>query len=639
MTTQRAWAADPALRPWEQGHPSPEPSTAHRSSVHDAGPGEAPGDAAAFGGTPTAAAGNWPGTGTSKSWASNPSLTPWSDASVRAPEPEEAPAAPATAIPEVIPLAHDDRVGRGAQRPDKHGVDEHASTGTIGAPPWVSSGDGAAPVVGSPEPLQHPSSLAGSASTFLPPSPAPGPAEESSLVSALWVPTARRRRPPPEPESTFDGADTRTAGGAAHRGGRNSALAQPAAVAPKAPSPIPPHNTQLRPAPPRSVRPRNALADTPTGAVSVPHAGGGRPRPEQVTTRTPGPEVVSTASVARAVVPADPGRVVAAVVEPLTEEGIVRRRGEGSGTGWRRALFVASGGAVRVPAGVAQRRRDEWISRIRTDLPTWHTVTVASIKGGIGKTTLAALVGLALAEYRGDRVVALDANPDAGTLADRLLGGPALRTVRDLITELDSVETSTEMARYTAVAHRLHVLASDQDPAMSEAFSKGEYDLVLRLLKRFYNIIITDSGTGLIHSAMGGALESTRTLVIAGAPTVDGGSRASKTLDWLHAHGFDELAADAVVVLSQDRSSREVDREAIAEHFRRRCRAVVDLPLDPHLMTGGQIVFDRLRSRTRDAALEIAAHVGDQFGWDWPEQHTVPTRGLQHAAPRHPDEG
>jgi MinD-like ATPase involved in chromosome partitioning or flagellar assembly len=52
---------------------------------------------------------------------------------------------------------------------------------------------------------------------------------------------------------------------------------------------------------------------------------------------------------------------------------------------------------------------------------------------------------------------------------------------------------------------------------------------------------------------LAGALETTRSLVIVGAPTIDGGSRASKTLDWLAAHGFDELVADAVVVLSCDR--------------------------------------------------------------------------------------
>ena len=47
-------------------------------------------------------------------------------------------------------------------------------------------------------------------------------------------------------------------------------------------------------------------------------------------------------------------------------------------------------------------------------------IAVASVKGGVRKTTVAACLGLALAEHRGDRVVALDANPDTGTLADRL---------------------------------------------------------------------------------------------------------------------------------------------------------------------------------------------------------------------------
>jgi Mrp family chromosome partitioning ATPase len=45
---------------------------------------------------------------------------------------------------------------------------------------------------------------------------------------------------------------------------------------------------------------------------------------------------------------------------------------------------------------------------MQTQLAGWHTITVASMKGGIGKTTVSALLGLVLAESRGDRVVALE---------------------------------------------------------------------------------------------------------------------------------------------------------------------------------------------------------------------------------------
>ena len=88
---------------------------------------------------------------------------------------------------------------------------------------------------------------------------------------------------------------------------------------------------------------------------------------------------------------------------------------------------------------------------------------------------------------------------------------------------------------------------------MSEAFSRAEYERVCAVLRRFYNIVITDSGTGLVHSAMEGTLALADSLIIVGALTVDGASRASKTLDWLVAHGHAELVREAVVVLSRDR--------------------------------------------------------------------------------------
>ncbi|NMI01655.1 MinD/ParA family ATP-binding protein [Pseudonocardia acidicola] len=288
--------------------------------------------------------------------------------------------------------------------------------------------------------------------------------------------------------------------------------------------------------------------------------------------------------------------------------------------GLRGAIYTATRGRWNPGPSAAEADRLAKLAHVRAPLAGWHTITVASMKGGIGKTTVSSLLGLTLAEYRGDRIIALDANPDAGTLAERLLGHPVRCTIRDLISreDLDPFRSLADISTYLNVAGRLQVLASEQDPAMSEAFSRNEYRKVLAALSRFFNIVITDSGTGLIHSAMAGALEATRSLVIVGAPTIDGGGRASKTLDWLIAHGFDELVRDAVVVLSCDRESRSIDRSMVIEHFAARCRAVVEIPRDPHLAEGGLIQLDQLRERTRDAALTLAAHIAEAFSWDYP---------------------
>lgn len=374
------------------------------------------------------------------------------------------------------------------------------------------------------------------------------------------------------------------------------------AAASTAPSPAFPAIAPLA-APTHGSPPRNELAEPP-----VPTA---RPRPA-------------------AFPPQDEAHSSTGTAADLSYNLIVKSRGDRPQTGWRAAAYNLTGGLWNPGLSPAEAERRQQIARTRAPLAKWHTITVASMKGGVGKTTVAALLGLMLAEHRGDRVIALDANPDAGTLADRLLGYPVLVTVRDLINNLHTIQTLTDVSAYTDLAGRLQVLASEQDPAMSESFNKSEYEAVTEVLKRFYNIIITDSGTGLIHSAMHGALDSTRTLVIVGAPTVDAGSRASKTLDWLKAHGYDDLVSNAVVALSCDRFSREIDRGAVRDHFAARCRAVVEIPQDPHLATGGHIQLEELRPATVAAALSLSAHIADQFGW---RQHPMQSP----AAPSVPD--
>jgi MinD-like ATPase involved in chromosome partitioning or flagellar assembly len=301
----------------------------------------------------------------------------------------------------------------------------------------------------------------------------------------------------------------------------------------------------------------------------------------------------------------------------FSPSALVRDRRARPAQGWRGAAYSLTAGLWNPGLSQHEATRREHIARARTPLAGWHSVTVSSMKGGVGKTTLTAALGLTLAEHRGDRIVALDANPDAGTLADRLTGHVGV-TLRDLVDNLDTIASWTDMAHYTSLAGRLQVLASEQDPAMSEAFTREEYEEVLGVLTRFYNIILTDSGTGVVHSAMGGALDSTDTLVLAAAPTLDGASRASKTLDWLEAHGYGELVESAVVALTLDRRSRAVDSEAIREHFGARCHAVVDIPADPHLTVGGRISLDEMRPGSRDAFLELAALVAEQFSWRKP---------------------
>jgi MinD-like ATPase involved in chromosome partitioning or flagellar assembly len=281
-------------------------------------------------------------------------------------------------------------------------------------------------------------------------------------------------------------------------------------------------------------------------------------------------------------------------------------------SGWRRVVYAATGGAVNPGIGPAEQRRHELAQRIGRRLARPRQIAVVSLKGGVGVTTVTALLSLTFAGHRGDRVVALDANPDAGTLADRLTG-TCDSTVRNLLDEIDDIGSLSDVARFTTVAGRLHVLASEQDPALSEEFTRAEYEQVRAVLTRFYDLVIVDAGTGIVHHAMEGGLTTADGVVIVGSPTVDGVSRASRTLDWLVARGQAERAARAVVALCGGRSSEEVDPQRMREYFASRCRAVVEIPYDPHLASVDRVDLAAQAPATSDAFLEMAALLADEF--------------------------
>jgi MinD-like ATPase involved in chromosome partitioning or flagellar assembly len=317
--------------------------------------------------------------------------------------------------------------------------------------------------------------------------------------------------------------------------------------------------------------------------------------------------------------------------DSLTTDSLLHGRQSQPAAGWRRTLYRASGGLVRVGESAANLRRRDLINRVRTPVAGGHhRVAVMSLKGGVGKTTTAVGLGATLATLRGDRVIAMDANPDRGTLSDKVRLETAA-TVRDLLNERAQVTRYADVRAFTSQASsRLEILASDRDPGVSVAFSADDYRAVSRVLEHYYSICITDCGTGLLHSAMSGILELADHIILVSSPSVDGARSASATLDWLEAHNYGDLVHNAVVVLStiRPRSKSTVDLDRLEQHFAARCRAVMRVPYDPHLEEGAEVELDMLTSETADAYLQLAAIVGD--GFPMPRR---PVTGITSAAP------
>ena len=328
----------------------------------------------------------------------------------------------------------------------------------------------------------------------------------------------------------------------------------------------------------------------------------------------------------------------------LSTSALLRQVKPPPSEGWRRWLYLRPVKLINVGESPRATRHNNLVAQVNRPLRGCYRIALLSLKGGVGKTTITATLGATFASIRGDRVVAVDANPDRGTLSQKVpLETPA--TVRHLLRDAEGIERYSDVRSYTSQGpSRLEVLASESDPAVSEAFSADDYSETLDILERFYGLVLTDCGTGLMHSAMSAVLAKADVLIVVSSGSIDGARSASATLDWLDAHGHEDLVRNSIAVINAVRPrSGKVDMQKVVDHFSRRCRAVRLVPFDPHLEEGAEISLDRLKRETREALIELAAVVADGFPGD--QRRPRPLAGVRlarvvvAAASRHRNSG
>ncbi|MET4134166.1 MinD/ParA family protein [Pseudarthrobacter sp. PvP090] len=382
------------------------------------------------------------------------------------------------------------------------------------------------------------------------------------------------------------------------------AEAAAAADAPAAPSKAPVHGVPVdaNPAPEsfaseKTAPPRAAVPSAPDTAPSVPPmpARSSRSEGRAAALAAPAPDFISS-----------PGL-------------FVREQKPRPVGGFRGALYRMTGGGLNLGPSARQREEDELARRISRQLQGSYNTAVLSLKGGIGKTSTTVGVGLTLAEYRGDPPCAIDANPDSGDLVERALGEgiyqqQSPRTITDLLRNIESIDSLTALARYMHHAGRLHLIAGEQDPEVSDSLTAEEYLRIRKLIAGYYSVALTDCGTGVTHNAMSGILQSADNLIIAAGYAVSGAKRARSTLHWLAGHGYEELARNAIVVITdKDEVSSRVDKDAIEDHLSGICRQLIAVPHDRGVADGDLVTLDVLRPETRRAYKEIAAAIVDGY--------------------------
>jgi MinD-like ATPase involved in chromosome partitioning or flagellar assembly len=235
------------------------------------------------------------------------------------------------------------------------------------------------------------------------------------------------------------------------------------------------------------------------------------------------------------------------------------------------------------------------------------TIAVMSPKGGVGKTTLTALLGSLLAMTRRDRIVAVDNNPDFGSLGRTLTPEHAV-FVDDLLDVLDSPElTVTELdANLGRGAHGMMVLPAPTDPVRMGRLDEEAYRRVIRRLQDMVGVIVLDCGTGLHEPATRAALSTADQVLLI---TDTEPATASLVAEAAALLGGENVPIWLVVnKLSQSRTDR-LNLSAL-ESYIPQARGLVTVAFEPraaHVVAAGMFDWRDAPRSWRSSVREVAA--------------------------------
>jgi MinD-like ATPase involved in chromosome partitioning or flagellar assembly len=359
-----------------------------------------------------------------------------------------------------------------------------------------------------------------------------------------------------------------------------------------------------------------AAAEASAGAAPAAAASGGAPPAAAASV----PEVspVSTRELPFAApAPRDAGK-------PTVQDLLESRSGSSrprATIGWQGTVRRATGGLISPAPGRVERSRLDREKRVQRRLDAPRTIVVLNPKGGAHKTTSTLLLAATFGTLRGGATLAWDNNETRGTLGWRAQNAPHHRTAVDLLEDLDRFSNAdgsslAALDTYvrTQVDARFDVLASDEDAAASSTIDSAAFDRLHALLRRYYRLMIVDTGNNMRASNWVAAVAAADQLVIVSTVREDTAASAAWLLDGLREKGFGQKIDEAVTVLTAPsaRPDRRLESR-LSHHFEQVTSAVVTAPYDPSLVDGGPIDFDALSPETRDAWLTVAATVADRL--------------------------
>ncbi|MFF1450669.1 hypothetical protein ACFVYF_21380 [Streptomyces sp. NPDC058274] len=242
---------------------------------------------------------------------------------------------------------------------------------------------------------------------------------------------------------------------------------------------------------------------------------------------------------------------------------------------------------------------------LQQPVTTGRVIAVTSIRGGVGKSTVSALLGRTFNHYRHDPVLTLEADAALGTLPVRM-GAESVRwSCADLAQILTPAMQLTDVTGYLVPVTDGGWLLPASQGRVGAPMDVRTYRTVTLALRRYFAVTVVDCET-LPGEVARTAMDTAHARVVVAPMTAEGVSGTRQVLDWLAQLPHSALA-DTVVALSASSPDTTLDEKTAAAHLRETGVIVVPLPYDRHLAQGGPIHTAMLGRATRDAAVRLAA--------------------------------
>ena len=234
-----------------------------------------------------------------------------------------------------------------------------------------------------------------------------------------------------------------------------------------------------------------------------------------------------------------------------------KRRREPAEMGWRKAVYVCTGGLVNLGAGLTSAQLRDWKARVTSNIPGNYQIAAVSVKGGVGKTRVTAGVGTVFAgRAQRSTVIAIDADTTYGGLG-RFVDPKALTSIRDFLAAKERVVDYPKARRFTGQNKQgLEVLAGNQNVANPmDLDATTFFDTVSARRAAFTSCALVDCGAEVETEFFKAVLSVSDALMIIGSCTAEGGLAIETTVDWLAARNGHELLKRSVIVLNDTHDS------------------------------------------------------------------------------------